>query len=171
MRYFLLFVMAVLLLSGPARAQSDQTQSDQTQSSQKEDTREGYYYPAITSEETFARKINNPPPANRAVRAGFITEITKAQLAAPANPDFVIFAKGRKANHMIIVAVNDEIFRTLYRARAVLAQLTSNARSTEFFKSNNLQFVATWFDLAKMLGFKDIVITDGETWSHKIHLE
>lgn len=156
MRILLISLMAALMITGAARA---------------EDNRAGYYYPPITSEETFDRKINNPPPANRAVRTGFVTEITKAQLAAPANPDFVIFAKGRKADHMIIVAVDDEIFRTLYRARAVLAQLTSNARSTEFFKSNNLQFVATWFDLAKMLGFKDIVITDGDSWSHKIHLQ
>ncbi len=136
-----------------------------------EDTRAGYYYPAITSEETFSRSINNPPPANRAIRTAFMTEITKAQLAAPEAPQFSIFAKGSAADHMIIVALDDEIFRTLYRARAVLAQLTSNARGTEFFKSNDLQFVATWFDLAKMLGFKDIVISDGDVWAHRISIE
>jgi len=135
------------------------------------DKRAGYYYPQVTSEETFNRAINNPPPANRAIRTAFITEVTKAQLAAPEAPQFSIFAKGTEANHMIIVALDDEIFRTLFRARAVLAQLTSNARGTDFFKKNNLQFVATWFDLAKMLGFKDIVITDGIEWSHKITLE
>lgn len=156
MRILLLSMLAAVLFAGSVNA---------------EDSRAGYYYPPITSEETFERSINNPPPANRAIRTGFVTEITKAQLEAPENPDFVIFAKGQKANHMIIVAVNDEIFRTLYRARAVLAQLTSNARGTEFFKKNNIQFVATWFDLAKMLGFKDIVISDGDAWSHKIHLK
>ncbi len=135
-----------------------------------QDHRIGYYYPAITSEEIFERTINNTPPADRAVRTNFITEITKAQLAAPDNPRFAIFAKGRSAQHMIIVALDDEIFRTLYRARAQLAQLTSNARSTDFFINNNIQFVATWFDLAKLLGFKDIVISDGVVWSHKIVL-
>ena len=136
-----------------------------------QDHRAGYYYPAITSEEVFQRSINNAPPADRDVRTNFITEITKAQLAAPDNPRFAIFAKGQRSQHMIIVALDDEIFRTLYRARAQLAQLTSNARSTDFFINNNLQFVATWFDLAKLLGFKDIVISDGMVWSHRITLQ
>lgn len=135
------------------------------------DKREGYYYPPVVSEEVFVRSLATPPPADRSVRTNFITEITKAQLAAPANPRFVMFAKGADAEHMIILALDDQIFRTLFRARAQLAQLTANARGTEFFRSSNLQFVATWFDLAKMLGFEDIVISDGDTWSHRILLQ
>ena len=136
-----------------------------------EDRREGYYYPEITSEEVFNRDFGGTPPATRAVRINFITEITKAQLAAPDNPDFVIFAKGTAAEHMIVLALDDDVFRTLYRARALLAQLTSNARSTAFFRDNDIQFVATWFDLAKMLGFEDIVISDGVTWAHRVQLQ
>ena len=135
-----------------------------------EDRRVGYYYPAITSEETFDRSFSQAPPANRGVRVNFVTEITKAQLEAPEAPRFSVFAKGAQAEHMIVVALDDEIFRTLYRARAQMAQLTSNARSTQFFIENNIQFHATWFDLAKLLGFDDIVVTDGVTWSHKVHL-
>ena len=135
-----------------------------------EDRREGYNYPPIVSEEVFIREIAAPPRSNRAVRTNFINEITKAQLAAPANPRFAIFAKGSKAEHMVIIALDDEIFKTLYRARAQMAQLTSNARGTDFFRSENLQFTATWFDLAKLLGFEDIVISDGDTWSHRIIL-
>lgn len=149
-------LMAVILMTAPAQA---------------DDKRAGYYYPSVTSEETFSRSINNPPPANRAIRTGFITEVTKAQYAAPEAPEYAIYAKGREADHMIIVALDDDVFRTIFRARAVLAQLTSNARGTDFFRNNDLQFVATWFDLAKMLGFQDIVITDGVSWTHKINIE
>lgn len=152
----LIFILLVAFVGLPAAAQ---------------DRRVGYYYPAITSQEVFERSINNAPPADRDVRTNFITEITKAQLAAPDNPRFAIFAKGRRAQHMIIVALDDEIFHTLYRARAQMAQLTSNARGTDFFINNNLQFVATWFDLAKLLGFEDIVISDGVVWSHKVILK
>ena len=136
-----------------------------------QDHRAGYYYPAITSEEAFKRSFQQTPPADREVRVNFITQITKAQLDAPDNPRFAIFSKGQRAQHMIIIALDDEIFRTLYRARAQLAQLTSNARSTDFFINNNIQFHATWFDLAKLLGFEDIVISDGLAWSHKIVLD
>ncbi|MGD1924655.1 MAG: hypothetical protein ACFB03_10785 [Paracoccaceae bacterium] len=135
------------------------------------DKREGYYYPPVGSEEVFVRSIASPPPADRSIRTNFINEITKAQLAAPDNPRFAIFAKGGAAQHMIIIALDDEIFRTLYRARAQMAQLTANARGTEFFRANELQFVATWFDLAKMLGFEDIVVSDGDTWSHRVLLQ
>ncbi|MEM0943460.1 MAG: hypothetical protein AAGI70_05880 [Pseudomonadota bacterium] len=136
-----------------------------------EDRREGYYYPTVGSEEEFARDLTDQaPPSNRSVRVGFITQITKAQLAAPEAPQFSIFAKGSAAEHMVIVALDDEIFRTLFRARAVLAQLTSNARGTDFFINNGIAAHATWFDLAKLLGFEDIVISDGHSWSHRIVL-
>ena len=71
---------------------------------------------------------------------------------------------------MIIIALDDQIFKTIYRARAVLAQLTSNVRGAEFFV-NKIRDDATWFDLAKMLRFEDLVISDGETWSHRVIFE
>ena len=130
--------------------------------------KDSYHYPPVNSEEVFARNLAAAPPASRAVRVGFTTQITKAQLAAPESPRFVIFAKGDQTRNMIIVALDDEVFKTIYRARAVLAQLTSNARGTEFFINSNIQDHATWFDLAKLLGFEDMVISDGATWSHRV---
>ncbi|MFQ5567379.1 MAG: hypothetical protein ACE5EU_13580 [Paracoccaceae bacterium] len=132
--------------------------------------RDGYYYPPVGSEEAFAREIAAAPLVDRAVRVGFTTQITAAQLAAPESPRFVIFAKGDEARHMIIVALDDEVFKTIYRARAVLAQLTSNARGSELFV-NQIRDDATWFDLAKLLGFEDMVISDGATWSHRVIFE
>ena len=129
-----------------------------------------YYYPPVDSEEVFARVIAAAPLADRTVRVGFVTQITKAQLAAPESPRFVIFAKGDEAQHMIIIALDDEVFKTIYRARAVLAQLTSNVRGADLFV-NKIQGHATWFDLAKMLGFEDMVISDGATWSHRVIFE
>jgi hypothetical protein len=133
--------------------------------------KESYYYPPVDSEEVFARDLAVAPPAGRAVRVGFTTQITKSQLAAPESPRFVIFAKGDEAQHMIIIALDDQVFKTIYRARAVLAQLTSNARGIDFFIQSNIQDHATWFDLAKLLGFDDMVISDGATWSHRVIFE
>ena len=136
-----------------------------------EDRRVGYYYPRITSEEVFDRTIAKVPDAIPPVRTAFITEVTKSQLKSPTKPRIAIFAKGGKKQHLIVVALDDEVFSTLFRARAVMAQLTSHARTTPFFKKNGIQFDATWFDLAKILGFKDIVISDGKTWSHKVAIQ
>lgn len=132
------------------------------------DRREGYYYPPITSEEVFDRTIAHAPKAGGSVRTAFITELTKGQLNSPTKPRIAIFGKGGETQHLIVVALDDDIFSTLFRARAVMAQLTSHARTTPLFKKNNIQFGATWYDLAKILGFKDIILTDGKEWSHKI---
>ncbi|MEM1343458.1 MAG: hypothetical protein AAGI34_02620 [Pseudomonadota bacterium] len=155
----LALALALAMSVSSAQAEADQDQV-------------GYYYPEVGSEEVFSRTLAaRAPRPSREVRVGFITQITKAQLAAPESPRFVIFAKGGEAEHMIIVALDDDIFRTLFRARAVLAQLTSNARGTEFFLENRIESQATWFDLAKLLGFEDLVISDGVTWSHRIAFE
>ncbi len=132
--------------------------------------RDSYYYPPVNSEEVFARDLALAPIPRRAVRVGLITRITRTQLAAPESPRFVIFAKGDEAQHMIIVALDDQVFKTIYRARAVLAQLTSNARGADLF-INEIEDQATWFDLANLLGFEDLVISDGETWSHRVIFE
>jgi hypothetical protein len=132
--------------------------------------RDSYYYPPVNSEEVFVRDLALAPIPRRAVRVGFITRITRTQLAAPESPRFVIFTKGDEAKHMIIIALDDQVFKTVYRARAVLAQLTSNVRSADFFASS-IEDYATWFDLAKMLGFDDLVISDGATWSHRVIFE
>jgi len=135
------------------------------------DRREGYYYPPITSEEVFDRTIGTAPPAAGAVRTAFLTEINKGQRASRNKPRIAIFGKGGETQHMIIVALDDDIFSTLFRARAVMAQMSSQARTTPFFQKNRLQFAATWFDLAKLLGFKDIVLTDGKSWAHKVIIQ
>jgi hypothetical protein len=135
------------------------------------DIKDSYYYPQVNSEEVFNRDLGATPPAGRAIRVGFTTQITKAQLAAPESPRFVIFAKGEEAQHMIIIGLDDQVFKTIYRARAVLAQLTSNSRGTDFFIENGIEAFATWFDLAKLLGFEDLVISDGATWSHRVVFE
>lgn len=128
----------------------------------------GYYYPEITSSEEFTRVIRDGLKPNKTVRVDFVTGITQAQLAAPESPRFVIFAKGSDARHLNIIALDDDVFSTLFRARALLAQLTSNMRNNDFFRDQKLEHVATFFDFLQMLQFDTLVISDGETWSHEV---
>ena len=135
---------------------------------QADDRYVGYYHPEITSEETFSRVIAPSPPATAEIRSSFVTSITKAQLAAPESPRFVVTEKGDASDKMIIVALDDEVFSTLYRARGVLSQLTSNFRGTEFFRAQNLHVEGTFFDMLQIMQFESLIITDGETWAHKV---
>ncbi len=169
--------LAALGIAGPAAGQSADQTADQiagqitTTPSQDLERYEGYYHPPITSTEVFGRPRPNAPEANRAVRVTFVTQLTKAMMDAPDTPPYALFAKGGEADTLILVGLDDQMFKTLYRARAVLAQLTSNARGTEFFVRSEQQTTATFFDLLVLLGFKRLVVTDGAVWAHQVNFE
>lgn len=137
----------------------------------EEDRYAGYYYPEISSEENFRRVIAQTPASSKEVRVNFITAITKAQLDAPESPRFVLFEKGGQSTELIIVALDDEVFRTLFRARAVLAQLTSNLRGTEFFRKQGFDVEGTFFDMVQIMGFGTVTISDGATWAHRVNFQ
>ena len=133
--------------------------------------RQGYYYPAITSEEVFERTMLDVQPGDPGDRVRFVINTTRTILQASGSPRYVIFEKGSEAQHMIIVALDDEVFATLYRARAVLAQLTAQVRGSEFFERTGMATEATWFDMVKLLGFEDVVVSDGREWAHRVMLK
>lgn len=136
-----------------------------------QDKYEGYYYPPVSSSEVFDRVIRAPGVATKEVRIDFLTQMTKAQLAAPAAPQYAVFAKGEGASQLIIVGLEDDTFKTLYRARGVMAQMTANVRSSPIFRGQNLQFLATFYDLLQILEFDSLVLSDGETWAHKVEFK
>ncbi|MEE4188221.1 MAG: hypothetical protein V2I76_07210 [Roseobacter sp.] len=134
-----------------------------------EDRYVGYYYPEVTSEETFDRVVRDSQGAGKVVRIDFVNVLTTAQLEAPESPRFVFFTKGEDASTLILVALDDEVFSTIYRARAIMAQLTVSVRKGGFFRQEELQYVATFYDLLQLMGFDDLVISDGKTWSHRVN--
>ena len=140
-----------------------------TVSAHAQERYEGYYYPEVTSQEEFSRVIRQGPASNKGVRVEFVTNLTAAQLAAAESPRFVFFAKGADAKHLNIIALDDDVFSSIYRARAVMAQMTSNMRNNDFFRAQGLEFVATFYDLLQIMEFDTLVISDGETWSHQVN--
>ena len=135
------------------------------------DKQEGYYYPPVTSEEEFTRKLITGPEPTKSVRESFITLIVRAQLDAPSAPRFSLFAKGGRSRRLIMIGLDDDAFRTLYRARAVLAQLTYNLRGTAFFTNNDIADDGTFFDILQTLDFESLTVSDGESWSHRIYFK
>ena len=132
------------------------------------DRHAGYYYPEPATHEVYEARATTLPEANREVRLGFVVGVTQTLLRQPYAPAFVIFAKGDEAEKMIIVGLAEGYMNTLYRARAVLAMLTAVARSTRFLNERGVAEYLTFFDLAKLLGFTRITISDGRTFAHQI---
>ena len=159
MRCFIrLLPLAALLigLSAPASAQ---------------DRHAGYYYPTPQSQELYYPRATALPEANRERRLGFVTGITQAQMQSPYPMTHVIFAKGAESEKLIIVSLQDGLFDTLFRARAFLAALTASARATPIFGDLEAETEYTFFDLAVLLGFEQITISDGKQFAHQIRFE
>lgn len=136
-----------------------------------EDRHEGYYYPEVQTRETYVARAQTLPAADREARLAFVTQLTISQSTSPYPPQYAIFAKGSDAQKLIITALDDEVFATLYRARGVMAQMSAYARTTEFFREHGVDDLFTFYDLLKLLGFTQVTITDGEGWAHQITIE
>jgi hypothetical protein len=54
--------------------------------------------------------------------------------------------------------------------RALLAALTSQARTSPLFAQSNQPENLNFFDLARMAGFTQLTISDGDKFSHQINL-
>ncbi len=132
---------------------------------------EGYYYPTVTSKETYVARARQNPDIQRNSRIRFVTELTALQSRSAYAPQYAVFAKGSDAQKLIIVALNDEVFGSLYRARGVLAQLTAFSRRTPFFIENSVDDIFTFFDLLRYLGFERLTISDGKSFSHQVDFE
>jgi hypothetical protein len=136
-----------------------------------DDRHAGYYYPAPQSTETYTARVVTLPDSDRVRRLGFVTGLTQQLLTLPYQPDYAVYAKGADAEKMIIIALQDDRYDTLYRMRALLAMLTAQSRLSKFFQENTLAEHATFFDLLKMLGFEQLTVSDGDEFAHQITIE
>jgi hypothetical protein len=130
-----------------------------------------YYYPAPRTIETYHARGETLPDSDRIRRIGFVVELTRQMLDKPYPPEFVVFAKGEDAEKLLIVAVKDGVIDTLYRARALLAMLTSVARATPLFQEVGVADYFTFFDLLDMMGFRQLTISDGDGFAHQVLFE
>lgn len=136
-----------------------------------EDRHAGYYYPEPGSREVYEARADTLPQADRTMRVAFVTGITNQQFGEPYPPPAAMFAKGSEAEKLIIVALDDGRIDTLYRARALFANLTAAARLLPLFAEMGVQDSFTFFDLAKLLGFEQITISNGRDFAHQVTIK
>ncbi len=149
--------LALALVSGPAAGAADR--------------HAGYYYPEPETQEVYTARSRTLPEANRALRIGFVTGTAIQQFEKAYPPQVAIFAKGAEAEKLIIVALVDGRLDTLFRARAIFANMTAAARQLPAFAQMGVQDSFTFFDLAKMLGFQQITISNGRDFAHRVDIE
>ena len=131
----------------------------------------GYYYPEPQTREVYTARSRTVPEASRTLRIGFVTGMTIQLFDQPYPPQVAVFAKGAEAEKLIIVGLVDGRLDTLFRARAIFANMTAAARQLPAFAEMGVQDFFTFFDLVKMLGFKQITISNGRDFAHQIKIE
>jgi hypothetical protein len=137
-----------------------------------DDRHADYYYPTPQSSEVYEARAETLPEASRRSRIAFVTHVMNEMIRKnPYPPQYAIFAKGTEAEKMIIVGLVGDSYDTLYRMRALLATLTAVARTTPLFKEERVEDYFTYLDLCKMLGFKQLTVSDGKTFAHQIKID
>ena len=143
-------LLALLLLAGPAPA---------------DDRHEGYYYPEVTTLETYPARAPTLPDSNRVRRLAFVIGLAQEQASRPYPARWAIFAKGTEAEKLLIVALQDGVIATEYQARAMLALMTAGARSLPFFDAEALEANYTFLDLLALMGFEQLTVSDGRSYA------
>ncbi len=159
-RRVLRFGAASLLLAAPTAAAD----------AEEKDRHAGYYYPPTTVTEAFQAEATTVSGATRARRIGFITIIVNKALAASYAPPYMMFVKGAEGEKLIIIGMGDYL-ANVYQARALLAQLTAQARTTEVFNEVDPEHRLTFLDLLKMLGFEQVTVSDGKNYTLQISIK
>ncbi|HKK30172.1 MAG TPA: molybdopterin-guanine dinucleotide biosynthesis protein A [Alphaproteobacteria bacterium] len=156
MRTFCFVCLSILLMAaGSAKA---------------DDRHAGYYYPVPASVEEYPARAPILDGNTRQRRRDFVSGIVQQIAEEPYPPTYSIFAKGAASEKLIVVAVRDGFYDTIFRARALFAALTALARSTALFEEFDDEDRFTFFDLCYMLGFEQITISDGRNFAHQVEL-
>lgn len=136
-----------------------------------EDRYIGYYYPKPTATETYTSPMQTIAGAERAQRVQFATVVSQGTIQSAYRVPYAVFVKGEKADKMIIVGLQPGEMSTIYRARAVLANMTTMSRLSPFFQERTIAEDANFFDLLKLLGFRQITISDGDKFTHQVNIK
>ena len=174
MKTFAASLAVGLLLAASASAQTKPAAKPAAATSATppgEDRYVGYYYPKPTSTEVFESQMQTIASMDRAQRIQFVTIVSQGTIQSAYRVPYAVFAKGEKGDKMIIVGMQAGELNTVYRMRALLANLTTMSRLSPFFQEKTVAEDATFFDLLKLLGFVSVTITDGEKITHQVTIK
>jgi len=135
------------------------------------DAHAGYYYPEPQTREVYVSELGMAPDAGKRSRAAFVIGLAAQHEKRSRIVGYHLFAKGTDLEKLIIVATGDGQYDTLYRLRALLASLTSMARSTELFARSNQPQELNFLDFCKLIGFTQVTVSNGKDVAHQIMVQ
>ena len=172
MKTFAVAAAAALLVAGSALAQQKPAApAAPAKPAAAEDRYIGYYYPKPNSTETYESAMQAIAGVDRPQRVQFVTVVSQGTIQSSYRVPYSVFVKGEKADKLIIVGLAPGEFGTIFRMRALLANMTTMSRMSPFFQERTVAEDATFFDLMKLLGFTSLTITDGDKLTHQVTIK
>ena len=168
MKTFAAAAVAALLVATPTLAQQKPAAPA---AAATEDKYVGYYYPKPNSTEVFTSSLQTIAGVDRPQRVQFVTVVSQGTIQSAYRVPYAVFVKGEKADKLIIIGLAPNEFGTIYRMRALLANMTTMSRMSPFFQERTVAEDATFFDLLKLLGFRELTVTDGEKVTHQVTIK
>jgi hypothetical protein len=166
-----LAAMTVLVIGTAASAQTKAAPKAAAGPSHEESYVD-YYYPKPTIvDPPFESKMEMIPGVDRAQRVQFVTVVAQGTLQSNYRVPYAVFTKGDKADRLIVVGLQNGELNTIFRVRALLANMTTMARLSPFFQEHTVAEDATFYDLLKLLGFHDVTVTDGEKFTYQVTIK
>ena len=163
-------VVAVAFAALPAQAQPAKP-APAAAAPAVEDKYVGYYYPKPTTVENYTSPMQTIQGAERAQRVQFVTVVSQGTIQSAYRVPYSVFVKGDKAEKMIIVGLQPGELASIYRIRAILANMTTMSRLSPFFQERTVAEDANFFDLLKLLGFTQLTVTDGDKLSYQVSIK
>lgn len=164
-------VAVALMVAVPAVAQQKPAAPAKPAAAAADDKYVGYYYPKPNSTETYQSAMQTIAGVDRPQRVQFVTVVSQGTIQSTYRVPYAVFVKGEKADKLIIVGLAPNEFGTIYRMRALLANMTTMSRLSPFFQERTVAEDATFFDLLKLLGFTSVTITDGDKLTHQVTIK
>ena len=135
-----------------------------------ETTGAGRYYPPASSLETADVLFRQMPGIGPRQRQAFVDQVNLAA-STPGGPvPIVAQAVGADRETLVLLYAGGEGPMTPYLARGVLARLTSIARSAPVIMEMGLSSEFDAYNMASVLGFGRLVVTDGRAFTHQADL-
>ena len=132
------------------------------------DRHAGYYYPKPVTTEAYRSRTRTLPDASRQARVAFVTSITKSMVKnCSYPPQFAMYSKGSRQQSSSSSDC-DDAYNTIFRARALLAQLTVVARTIRLVRERMKPSHLTFLDFLNLMGFEQLTVSDGKEFSHQI---
>lgn len=136
-----------------------------------ERTGEGTYFPAVSSVETPEIRFARVAGVGVQQRNVVVDQLNLAVATNGGTLPIVVQAVGQDRSTLVFTYMNADSTMTPYIARGILARLSSLSRLLPVVNELGLSSEVDVYNVAVVLGFERIIVTDGRNFAHQANLD